>query len=119
MHMDIFGRHPDEPADLCSSDQLIRHDSILQSPTPEAQRFGDRAPIYDPHLATFDKSPKTPAEPEIARPAAAEVHLWKRALDITCILLSAPCWLPAMILIAVWIKMVSPGAILFRQERIG
>jgi lipopolysaccharide/colanic/teichoic acid biosynthesis glycosyltransferase len=91
----------------------------LQSATPEAPRFGDTAPIYDPHLAAFDKSPKTPAEPEIARSVAAEVHLWKRALDITCILLSAPCWLPAMILIAVWIKIVSPGAILFRQERIG
>ncbi len=44
---------------------------------------------------------------------------WKRALDISLILLSAPFWLPVMFAIAIIIKIVSPGPALFRQERVG
>lgn len=44
---------------------------------------------------------------------------WKRALDISLILLAAPLWLPLMLVIAVVIKIMSPGPALFRQERIG
>jgi len=48
-----------------------------------------------------------------------DVPSWKRVLDVTCILLSLPAWLPVVILIAVWIKFASPGPILYRQERVG
>jgi len=44
---------------------------------------------------------------------------WKRALDITCILLASPLLIPLGILIAFYIKVVSPGSVLFRQERVG
>ena len=44
---------------------------------------------------------------------------WKRILDLTCIAITLPCWLPLMLLIAVGIKLVSPGPVLFRQERVG
>ena len=44
---------------------------------------------------------------------------WKRALDIVAIVLTLPIWLAVMILIAVGIKLVSPGPIFFKQERIG
>ena len=44
---------------------------------------------------------------------------WKRALDVTCILLTAPLWLPLMVLITVWIKLASRGPVFFQQERIG
>jgi exopolysaccharide production protein ExoY len=47
------------------------------------------------------------------------VPRWKRILDITCIVLSLPGWLPVMIGIALWIKAVSPGPIFFYQERVG
>lgn len=47
------------------------------------------------------------------------VPRWKRILDVTCILLSLPCWLPLMVGIALWIKVVSPGPIFFYQERVG
>src|SRR6516164_9295266 len=50
---------------------------------------------------------------------AEERLLWKRVLDVTCILLSMPFWLPLVILLAIWVKVVSPGPIFFRQERIG
>jgi lipopolysaccharide/colanic/teichoic acid biosynthesis glycosyltransferase len=50
---------------------------------------------------------------------AEGIPLWKRALDVTCILFSLPFWLPIVVLLALWVKIVSPGPILFRQERIG
>ena len=45
--------------------------------------------------------------------------LWKRALDLACILIAAPVWLPVMIVLGLLIKIVSPGPALFRQQRIG
>jgi lipopolysaccharide/colanic/teichoic acid biosynthesis glycosyltransferase len=44
---------------------------------------------------------------------------WKRILDVGCILLTLPCWLPLLILVIAWIKIVSPGPIFYRQERVG
>jgi exopolysaccharide production protein ExoY len=61
--------------------------------------------------------PQTPAQSEIA--GASDCPCWKYPLDVTCILLSLPIWLPLMICVVVWIKMVSPGPIFFRQERLG
>jgi len=51
--------------------------------------------------------------------APGEVPEWKRFLDLSCILLSLPLWLPIMVLASLAIMVVSPGPILFRQERIG
>jgi len=45
--------------------------------------------------------------------------LWKRLLDISFILLAMPLLLPLVLLIAVIIRMVSKGPILFQQERVG
>jgi lipopolysaccharide/colanic/teichoic acid biosynthesis glycosyltransferase len=44
---------------------------------------------------------------------------WKRALDLFCILVTAPLWLPVMFVLGVLIKILSPGPALFRQERVG
>jgi len=44
---------------------------------------------------------------------------WKRILDLTCIAITLPCWLPLMFLVALGIKILSPGPVLFRQERVG
>src|ERR1700761_380807 len=44
---------------------------------------------------------------------------WKTILDLTCILLSMPLWLPIVLFLALWIKLVSPGPVFFRQERVG
>ncbi len=44
---------------------------------------------------------------------------WKRALDITCIIALFPLWLPVMVLVSLWIKLASPGPVIYRQERIG
>src|SRR6266581_5353777 len=50
---------------------------------------------------------------------SGEVPGWKRFLDLSCILLSLPLWLPVMGLASLAIIVVSPGPILFRQERVG
>lgn len=44
---------------------------------------------------------------------------WKRVIDLGLILVTALLWLPLMVVIALLIKLVSPGPALFRQERIG
>src|SRR5438876_2152578 len=44
---------------------------------------------------------------------------WKSALDITCILLALPIWLPLMILLMMVTRLASPGPIFYRQKRVG
>jgi len=44
---------------------------------------------------------------------------WKFALDITCILLALPIWLPLMILLMLVTQLASPGPIFYRQKRVG
>jgi exopolysaccharide production protein ExoY len=44
---------------------------------------------------------------------------WKRILDVTLVVLGAPLVLPVMLLVALIIRLVSKGPILFRQQRIG
>src|SRR5438034_620022 len=51
--------------------------------------------------------------------ASLLVPRWKRALDICCIVLAAPVLLPLALLIAIGIKLLSRGPILFKQPRIG
>jgi exopolysaccharide production protein ExoY len=50
---------------------------------------------------------------------SATVPFWKRALDLTCLLIAVPTLLPFMLSIAALIKIVSPGPVFFRQERVG
>ena len=44
---------------------------------------------------------------------------WKRFLDLSLISLTTPVWLSTMGIVSLWILMVSPGPLLYRQERIG
>ncbi len=56
--------------------------------------------------------------PPTAVPATA-IPSWKRRLDLVLVLVALPLLLPLMILIAVVIRLVSSGPVLFKQERIG
>src|SRR5688572_32491551 len=47
------------------------------------------------------------------------IPFWKRVLDAVVIVLALPVIVPAMLLLALYIKLVSPGPVFFRQERIG
>jgi exopolysaccharide production protein ExoY len=51
--------------------------------------------------------------------ASFPIPSWKPILDLTCILLSMPLWLPLVLFLALWIKLASPGPVFFRQERVG
>ena len=50
---------------------------------------------------------------------AKPIPHWKRLFDVFCILLTLPIWLPLLLLVMAWIKMVSPGPIFYRQQRVG
>jgi lipopolysaccharide/colanic/teichoic acid biosynthesis glycosyltransferase len=52
-------------------------------------------------------------------PATARIPAWKRVFDVTCVLAALPVLIPAGIVIAVFIKIVSPGPAFFRQQRVG
>ena len=49
----------------------------------------------------------------------SRIARWKRILDLTCILLGSPVLAVVMMLVALWVKLVSPGPIFFCQERVG
>ncbi|HMJ90624.1 MAG TPA: sugar transferase [Candidatus Acidoferrum sp.] len=44
---------------------------------------------------------------------------WKRALDLLGLLVLAPALIPVMALLALFVRISSPGPIFFRQERVG
>ena len=48
-----------------------------------------------------------------------KVPVWKRSLDLVVLVLSLPCLLPVMLLVAGFIRLVSSGPIFFKQERVG
>jgi len=81
--------------------------------------YSDRIPAHDgSSSASFQKGSTLEREPGVGR-EGSELPEWKRVLDIAFIVLTLPLWLPIFLLIALWVKMVSPGPIFFRQERIG
>lgn len=49
----------------------------------------------------------------------ADLPGWKRALDLTFILLVSPAWVLFGVLVALVVKLGSPGPIFFRQPRVG
>jgi exopolysaccharide production protein ExoY len=50
---------------------------------------------------------------------AGGVPWWKRALDVTLIVLAMPILVPIGLFVAAIIKLVSPGPVFFQQERVG
>lgn len=56
---------------------------------------------------------------ELSPPSLCRVPGWKASLDLACILLLLPLWLPLMILLMVVTRIASPGPIFYRQKRVG
>ena len=52
-------------------------------------------------------------------PDSSAVPTWKRVLDITCVVLALPLLAPMMVLLAIVIKCVSSGPVLYLHERVG
>jgi lipopolysaccharide/colanic/teichoic acid biosynthesis glycosyltransferase len=82
-----------------------------------ALRMPNGAPLCDSPVSAGGNDRQPSPEKEI--PHAAGSPLWKRVLDVICILLSLPLWLPIVIFVTLWIKIASPGPVFFRQERVG
>jgi exopolysaccharide production protein ExoY len=78
--------------------------------------IADAQAALDLPLPACKKNAKTGTDTVTGSP---DIPSWKRVLDITCILLSLPFWLPVVIFVALWIKLFSPGPIFFLQERVG
>jgi lipopolysaccharide/colanic/teichoic acid biosynthesis glycosyltransferase len=106
--------------ELSASNLRVCRDSALEgdAKTPSRQ-LGLRSIAFDQTLRPTGNTPKTLHGAGTALTASSQVPFWKRLLDIACILLSMPLWLPVMIFLALWIKLASPGPIFFRQERVG
>jgi len=116
------GRHlsfsPKDAAESVARNIVAELESGLTAQPPprsmEVPSSGE--PMSDLSLSSGARSS---TEPESALEISDVVPRWKRVLDITFILLSFPLWVPLMIFIALWIKIVAPGPIFFRQDRVG
>jgi exopolysaccharide production protein ExoY len=96
-----------------------RNSSVEGDAKTSFPQFGNRTMAFGQPPQQWENDSKTRFEAESTTEGSAEIPAWKRVLDITCILLSMPVWLPVVIFIALWIKFASPGPIFFRQERVG
>ena len=114
-------RSEESTLNLSARNTRVSRDPARSSDANDVQSdlHGDRIPAHDglssPSLQKGTASLPAPG----VYPERSELPRWKRMLDIACILLALPFWLPIFLLIALWIKMVSSGPIFFRQERIG
>ncbi len=62
-------------------------------------------------------APNSPMRPRAA--ASPTRRRWKMPLDISCIVIVIPIIFPLMVIIGLWIKLVSRGPAVLRQQRIG
>jgi lipopolysaccharide/colanic/teichoic acid biosynthesis glycosyltransferase len=56
---------------------------------------------------------------ELAPARPHKVPVWKACLDVVCIVLAAPVWLPLMLLLMLLTRISSSGPVFYRQRRVG
>jgi lipopolysaccharide/colanic/teichoic acid biosynthesis glycosyltransferase len=106
--------------ELFSSQQNARGNSVAQESGQElTAHFGSRTTACEQAVSACETNPIMLGAINIDRAESVEVPYWKRILDVACILLCLPFWLPVVIVVALWILIASPGPIFFRQERVG
>ena len=79
----------------------------------------DVRPLGDAMSAAFTSQDQGQPNAESLPRQPDETPAWKRLLDLTCVFLTLPLWAAVMGLVGLWVLIVSPGPLLFRQERIG
>jgi lipopolysaccharide/colanic/teichoic acid biosynthesis glycosyltransferase len=57
--------------------------------------------------------------PGLCAVSEPKVPYWKAPLDLLCIMVTLPLWLPLMILLMLITRIASPGPIFYRQRRVG
>jgi lipopolysaccharide/colanic/teichoic acid biosynthesis glycosyltransferase len=100
-----------------SPDRAAGHSVPPGDPQPVLQ-FGQGTASCD-EVQTASGKPQIPVQSEEPDSKSGDIPAWKRILDLTCVLLSVPFWLPIVVIVGLWIKIVSSGPIFFRQERVG
>ena len=108
----------DAVVDLISSESVASSGSELVDGTCEVSERLDRRM---PPLPRFPRvNPQLILDgAELNGAELFHIPRWKRILDLTCIFLALPIWLPVMILVMLWIKIASTGPVFYRQERVG
>ena len=82
-------------------------------------RFDYRPRRLDSGSLPATKPESFAGEDDGVRTTPTRIARWKRVLDLTCILLGLPAILTVMMFVALWVKIVSPGPLFFRQRRVG
>lgn len=113
--------HTEEPTvDLFARNIQVTCDPARPSdPNVASDLLSDRNPADDGSSSALFKNGSTSLPEQGRLLQGSETPRWKRVLDIAFIVLALPLWLPIFLLIALWVKIVSPGPVFFRQERIG
>jgi len=98
--------------------KLVRGETVS---IPPASGNGNGRAFPSGRNGHTEKEPKSAIRPgvRLESPASSGLPLWKRFLDVSLIVLTLICWLPIMVLLMVWIRLVSPGPIFYRQQRVG
>ena len=102
-----------------SNIRVCRDSAALGESQTSSPYLGTRTMAFDQTLRPSQNNQKIASANGFATATLNQIPFWKRILDIACISLSVPFWLPIMIALAIWIKLASPGPIFFRQERVG
>jgi exopolysaccharide production protein ExoY len=110
----------DSVAEFSASNIRVSRDSAtLGEPQASSSHSGIGTMAFDQTLQPSQDNQKIHSANGFATTASSQIPFWKRSLDIACIIVSTPFWLPIMIALAIWVRLVSPGPIFFRQERVG
>ena len=118
--------HVDEPASNSSGSLMASGGMVGRGVTSTSARgtYEDRVSAVLPPREqgkpelTIPITHREPAAPTLVADFAG-VPLWKRGLDICCVLFAIATLLPMLLLIAIAIKLGSKGPLLFKQERVG
>lgn len=82
------------------------------------QALAPRATVDAESLERFLARPRVGGHKNAADHVASACR-WKRAMDVSLVLLSVPLWVPIMLVIALAIRLDSPGPTIYRQRRFG
>lgn len=92
-------------------------------------RLGEMGSYYRAEIRSYPEVAKlrhggdgthlTFADPDLARALSRSIPSWKRCLDILGAAVGLVVFAPLFLLFPLYVKMVSPGPVFFRQDRVG
>ncbi|MDF0673207.1 MAG: sugar transferase [Nitrospira sp.] len=117
-----------DPADLTATcdrlERAVRSAIAIHGDEEIAQHLSIRMRVY-PEQSASNERPASSIDPllypelSVNRPVLQNFQIFKRSMDVVLSALLLVLLLPAFALIAVLVKLSSPGPVLFRQMRVG